>query len=137
MGEVVYRTETRSDQECNRKNTANGKEIEDAIDKIDRDMVEKWVRDLVVVKTFMGLRFQEAILKKAAEIIGADFKLSDFEEESKGIDGYIGNILVPIKPDTYKVKAALAEDITVKIIYYKKIKNGIEVNYGEIVGYSV
>jgi NAD/NADP transhydrogenase alpha subunit len=61
----------------------------------------------------MGLRFQEAILKKAVEIIGADFSLSDFEEESKGIDGYIGNIPVSIKPDTYRVKAALAEDIPV------------------------
>jgi hypothetical protein len=78
------------------------------------------------------LRFQEAILKKAAEIIGADFRLSDFEEESKGIDGYIGNIPVSIEPDTYRVKAALREDRAVKIIYYKKIKNGIEVDYGEI-----
>ena len=38
-----------------------------------------------------------------------------------------------IKPDTYKVKAALREEIAVKIIYYKKIKNGIEVDYGEII----
>lgn len=109
------------------------KNLKNAIDKIDREMVEDWVRDLVVVKTFMGLRFQEAILKRGAEIIGADFSLSDFEEESKGIDGYIGNIPVSVKPDTYKVKAALQEDIAVKIIYYKKIKNGIEVDYGEII----
>jgi hypothetical protein len=109
------------------------KKLKNAINKIDRDMVEEWVRDLVVVKTFMGLRFQEAILKKAAEIIGTDFRLLDFEEESEGIDGYIGNIPVSIKPDTYKAKAALREDIAVKIIYYKKIKNGLEVDYGEIV----
>ncbi|RKY91999.1 restriction endonuclease [candidate division KSB1 bacterium] len=108
------------------------KNLKNAIDKIDRDMVEEWVRDLVIVKTFMGLRFQEAILKKGAEITGANFKLSDFKEESKGIDGYIGSIPVSIKPDTYKIKAALREDIVVKIIYYKKIKNGIEVDYGEI-----
>ena len=81
----------------------------------------------------MGLRFQETILKRGAEIIGADFSLSDFEEESKGIDGYIGNTPVSIKPDTYKIKAVLREDIAVKIIYYRKIKNGIEVDYGEIV----
>ncbi len=109
------------------------KNLRSAIDKIDRKMIEEWVKDLVVVKTFMGLRFQEAILKKGAEIIKADYHLSEFGEESKGIDGYIGNIPVSIKPDTYKVKAALREDIGVKIIYYKKIKNGIEVDYGEIV----
>lgn len=106
--------------------------LRNAIDKIDRAMVEKWVRDLVVVKTFMGLRFQEAILKKGAEIKGVDCRLSDFSEESKGIDGYIGNIPISIKPDTYKVKGALRENIAVKIVYYKKIKNGIEVDYGEI-----
>lgn len=109
------------------------KNLKNAIDRIDREMVEEWVKNLVIVKTFMGLRFQEAILKRGAEIIGADYNLSDFEEESRGIDGYIGKIPVSIKPDTYKVKAALREEIAVKTIYYKKIKNGIEVDYGEII----
>ncbi|MFZ2148680.1 MAG: MjaI family restriction endonuclease [Sedimentisphaerales bacterium] len=110
------------------------KNLSNAIDKIDREMVEKWVRDLVIVKTFMGLRFQEAILKKGAEIKGVDYRLSDFTQESKGIDGYIGNIPVSIKPETYKIKAALREDIAVKVIYYEKIKNEIQVDYGEIMG---
>lgn len=108
------------------------KNLKNAIEKIDRKMVEEWVRDLVIVKTFMGLRFQEAILKKGAEIKGVDYRLSDFTEESKGIDGYIGKTPISIKPETYKVKAALREDIAVKIIYYKKIKNGIEVDYREV-----
>ena len=108
------------------------KNLSNAIEKIDREMAEKWVRDLVIVKTFMGLRFQEAILKKGAEIKSVDYRLSDFSEESKGIDGYIGNISVSIKPKTYKIKAALREDIAVKTIYYEKIKNGIKVNYEEI-----
>ena len=108
------------------------KNLKNAIEKIDREMVEDWVKDLVIVKTFMGLRFQEAILKKAAELKGVDYHLSDFTEESKGIDGYIGNIPISIKPETYKVKAALREDIAVKIIYYEKIKNGIQVDYGEV-----
>ena len=106
--------------------------LKDAIDKIDRDMVEKWVKDLVVVKTFMGLKFQEAILKRGAEIKGLEYRLSDFSEESKGIDGYIGNMPVSIKPETYKIKAALREDISVKIIYYEKVKDGIQVDYAEI-----
>jgi len=108
------------------------KNLSNAIEKIDKEMAEKWVRDLVIVKTFMGLRFQEAILKKGAEVKGVDYRLSDFAEESKGIDGYIGNIPVSIKPKTYKIKAALREDIAVKTIYYEKIKNGIQVDYEEI-----
>ena len=45
--------------------------LRDTIQKIDGAMVERWVRALVIVKTHMGLRFQEAVLKKGAEIEGA------------------------------------------------------------------
>lgn len=108
------------------------KEFKNTIDKIDRDTVEQCVRDLVIVKTFIGLRFQEAILKKGAKIKGTSYRLAEPEEESKGIDGYIGDIPVSIKPHTYKAKASLREQIEVKIIYYKKISDGMEVDYGEI-----
>lgn len=108
------------------------KELKNSLDKIDQETVEKWVRDLVIVKTFAGLRFQEAILKKGSEIKKTNYKLSEPEEESKGIDGYIGEIPVSIKPYSYDVKAALPEHIEVKIIYYKKIDDGIEIDYEEI-----
>jgi hypothetical protein len=108
------------------------KELQDVMNKIDEETVEKWVRDLVIVKTFIGLRFQEAILKKGAEIKGTNYRLAKPEEESKGIDGFIGNIPVSIKPITYKIKPSLPEHINVEIIYYNKIDNGIEVDYGTI-----
>ncbi|MEN3045134.1 MAG: MjaI family restriction endonuclease [Candidatus Hydrothermales bacterium] len=108
------------------------KELRKAINKIDEETVEKWVKDLVIVKTFIGLRFHEAILKKAAEIKKTNYRFAEPSEESKGIDGYIGEIPVSIKPYTYKAKAELPEDINVKIIFYKKVKNGIEVDYSEI-----
>ncbi len=106
--------------------------LKDAINKIDDNMINEWVKDLVIVKTFLGLKFQEAILKKVSEIKGLDYRLSDNVAESKGIDGYIGDIPVSIKPDTYKVKKSLSESIGVKIIYYKKVKDGIEVDYSEV-----
>ena len=108
------------------------KELKNALNKIDRATVEQWARDLVIVKTFAGLRFQEAILKKGAEIKGTNYRLAEPDEESKGIDGYIGDTPVSIKPHTYEVKAALPEHIETKIIYYSKIDDGIEVDYGEI-----
>ncbi len=107
-------------------------EFKNSLNKIDREMVEQWVRDLVVVKTFAGLRFQEAILKKGAEIKGSNYRPAKPDEESKGIDGYIGDIPVSIKPHTYEVKASLPEHIDIKIIIYRKIDDGIEVDYGEI-----
>lgn len=99
------------------------KELKNCLNKIDKTTVEQWVRDLVIIKTFAGLRFQEAILKKDAEIKGTDYRLSEPSEESKGTEGYIGEISVSIKSYTYEVNAALPEHIDIKIIYYRKIDN--------------
>lgn len=107
-------------------------EFKNTLEKIDRTVIEQWVRDLVIVKTFAGLRFHEAILKKGGEIKGTPVRLSEPHEESKGIDGFIGNIPVSIKPVTYKVKAGLPEQIGIKLIYYKKVKDGVEVDYGDL-----
>jgi hypothetical protein len=106
--------------------------LKGAIEMIDRETVRLWVKDLVIVKTYLGLRFQEAILKKGAEFTGASYRLSAPDEESAGIDGYIGETPVSIKPETYKTKRSLSEKIGAKIIYYKKIKDGIEVDYSEL-----
>lgn len=107
-------------------------EFKTCLNQIDRDMVAKWVTDLVIVKTFVGLRFQEAILKKGADLKRTSYRLALPGEESEGIDGYIGNTPVSIKPHTYAAKTALPEQINVKIIYYRKAKDGIEVDYSEI-----
>lgn len=108
-------------------------ELKGTINNINESDVEKWVEDLVIVKTFTGLKFQEVILKKAAEIKNTTYRLSNPDEESRGIDGFIGDIPVSIKPTTYKLESALKEQIEVKIIFYQKLKDGIEVDYGEII----
>jgi hypothetical protein len=106
--------------------------LKKAMNKIDRTLVEQWVRDLVIVKTFVGLRFQEAILKKVAENKKCDYSLASPEEESQGIDGFIGNKPVSIKPATYKSKRGLSEEIQASLIYYSKRKDGITIEYEEI-----
>lgn len=103
--------------------------VDNLKDKIDRETIGCWVRDLVIVKTFLGLKFQEAVLKKGAELKNDEWRLANPSEESRGIDGFIGDIPVSIKPDTYQIKKALREDINIKIIFYSKIKDGIEVDY--------
>jgi len=110
------------------------KNLKEAMNQIDQTMIEKWVKDLVLVKTFSGLKFQEAILKKGAELFETDYRWSEPEEEVKGIDGYIGKIPVSIKPHSYDLKAALPEKIECKIIRYKKIDDAIEVDYGDLPG---
>jgi hypothetical protein len=107
-------------------------ELKKAINLIDENMVKKWVEDLVIDKTFIGLKFQEAILKRVAKIKNASYRLSNPKEESKGIDGFIGNIPISIKPTTYKTKNMLNERIEAKIIFYEKKKDGINVDISQL-----
>jgi len=99
--------------------------------KIDRDMVRLWVEDLVLVKTFTGLRFQEAILKKLAEMKGCDYRLPEPYEESQGIDGFVGEEPYSIKPSTYRSQN-LAESIDIKIIFYDKKRDGVVFEIPEV-----
>jgi ribosomal protein S19 len=108
------------------------KNLKNAMDEINEKIIEKWVKDLVIVKTFIGLRFQEAVLKKVAEIKKSRYRIANFYEEGKDIDGYIGKVPVSIKPETYKTKAFLPEKLSAKIIYYKKVKDGIEIDCSEL-----
>ena len=105
--------------------------LKEAIQLIDRDMVREWVEDLVVVKTFNGLYVQKAILRKIAEMKGRNYRLATPEEESQGIDGYVGVIPYSIKPDTYKTMGRLSETINVKMVYYTKKKTGLTIEVEE------
>ena len=109
------------------------KNLKDSIIKINKEIINEWLKDLVIVKTFIGLKFQEAILKKGAEIVKKNYRLSNPSEESKGIDGFIGGIPVSIKPITYKAKKGLNEEINAVIVYYEKLKDGIEIDFSELV----
>ena len=102
--------------------------LKEAIKSIDESMIKKWVEDLVLEKTFVGLRFQEAILKKVASVKNTNYRLAEPKEESQGIDGFVGDTPVSIKPLTYKTKNALREEIKAKIIFYNKTKSGLEID---------
>jgi hypothetical protein len=103
--------------------------FKDSINKIDRQTVKQWIEELVIVKTYSGLKFQDAILKKVSSKLNKKYRLSVPDEESKGIDGYIGNKPVSIKPVTYKAKLGLNESIEEPIIYYDKQKSEIVVEF--------
>ena len=105
--------------------------LRDAIPLIDRKMVENWVEDLVISKTFNGLYVQKAILASLAERKGTTYRLATPEEESVGIDGYVGDVSYSVKPDTYKTMRRLSETIAVKMIYYTKTKTGLTIEVEE------
>ena len=87
------------------------------------------VEDLIIIKTFVGLKCQEAILKKIAFSLSKTYRLAKPQEESKGIDGYINNKPVSIKPGTYRTQRALNEIIDVPLVFYMKIKAGVKIEF--------
>lgn len=105
--------------------------LKNAMELIDKNMIQKWVEDLVITKTYNGLYVQKAILYKIAKVKWTNFRLAKPEEESVGIDEYVGNVAYSIKPDTYKTMSRLSESINVKMIYYTKTKSGIEIEFEE------
>lgn len=108
------------------------KNLAGAVKLIDTSMIKRWVEDLVLEKTFIGLRFQEAIIKKIASIKLQNYRLATPAEESRGIDGFVGNTPVSIKPTTYKTKNALRETLQGKVVFYEKKKDGVEVDMSNL-----
>ena len=105
--------------------------LKGAIDLVDRDLIKQWVEDLVIYKTFNGLFVQKAILASLAEKKRTTYRLATPEEESVGIDGYVGDTPYSVKPDTYKTMGRLSETIDVKMIYYSKTKTGLKIEVEE------
>lgn len=109
--------------------------MREATKEIDEEMVRRWVNDLVLYKTYVGLeRNEEAIFEKLAEEYGCEYERSTSEEESKGIDGYLGDQPVSIKPDTYRQMSSLQEDIQAPIVYYEEYKtsNSLKLHLAEL-----
>ncbi|GIV55171.1 MAG: type II restriction endonuclease MjaI [Candidatus Kapaibacterium sp.] len=104
-------------------------EFQQVIENITDEMIESWVKDLVIVKTFVGLKFQEAILKKVAESTGHDYSLASPEQEARGIDGLIGGREVSIKPASWKDQVIQRESLQGVLIYYRKTEDGLEIEF--------
>lgn len=104
-------------------------EFRRVLDNISEEMIELWVKDLVLIKTFIGLKFQEAILKKVAQAAGLKHTLASPEQEARGIDGIIGNVEVSIKPASWKDQVIQRETLQGVLIYYQKTNDGLEIEF--------
>lgn len=104
-------------------------EFKHVIENITDEMIELWVKDLVLVKTFIGLKFQEAILKKVAASTGLNYSLASPQQESRGIDGLIGDREVSIKPASWKDQVIQRENLQGVVIYYRKTDEGLEIEF--------
>jgi len=95
--------------------------LKEAMAKIDDEMIKEWVEDLVITKTAEGLIIQEIILKELSERLNKTWRKATPAEESKNIDGFIGETSVQIKSDSYLSKnPTVRENIQIEMIFYKK-----------------
>ena len=103
-----------------------------AYKKITPDLVKSWVEDLIIAKTYNGLRIQEWICIDVAKKYNTQYRISTPDEESRDIDAYLADVPLTIKPATYKSKQSIkvvTEDAVV--IMYSHKKNIISYTYNE------
>jgi hypothetical protein len=104
--------------------------LKQAIKAIDRDMIRDWVKDLVLIKTVEGLLIERAVLDYLAEVHDVDYTPATTAEESKGIDGYLGDVPVSVKPHTYKSKTSVKQEtLSGHLILYRKTSKYLTIWY--------
>ena len=107
-------------EEATEKAVPMVKKMKEAFDQVDKDMTHNYLRDLVLFKTYEGFDIQETILRKLRDMYDAEIERATPDDESRGIDGYVGEQPVSIKPETYPDN--LREEIDAPIVYYDENK---------------
>jgi len=70
---------------------------------ITPELCRDYVEEVIFNKTHFGMGGESAAIQAAAEYFKMPYRFSTAEEESQGIDGWIGEYPVQVKPeDTYK-----------------------------------
>ena len=98
-----------------------------ALDKIDHTMVEQWVDDLLITKTFTGFSHERVVLEALSQRMMGTYRPSTKEDESRGIDGWVevGTVFVPvqIKPESYRKCPRLPGRFPCPVVYYSVHKS--------------
>jgi len=93
---------------------------------IDEQMCADYVREVIYNKTHFGMGGESMAIAVAAEYFDLPYRFSNAEEESQGIDGWIGEYPVQVKPqDTFKVGHVFNKADTSKqlVVTYEKKKH--------------
>jgi len=105
------------------------KKMAQAMEKLDRDMVRKWVLESVLKKAYAGSRIQEVVLKKVAGIRKEPYRLPEKAEQDLGIDGFIGDRAFRIRPVSHYFKPPVEPLVDCETVYFEKIKGGLKLYY--------
>ncbi len=106
--------------------------LHQAIQKIDDEMIEAWLEDLILIKTAEGLLIQNTIFEHLSTATGLPHQPASPEDESAGIDGYLGDIPISVKPESYKQKTSTKhENIDAVFVFYKTTARYLHLTYNE------
>jgi len=95
--------------------------FKNAINKIDDDLIERWVEDLVYEKTFIGMNVEQ-IISEYLISKGHKIRKATPQEESQNIDIYIDGNPYQIKPEGYD-RTVIKSRIQVPVLIYSKDNN--------------
>ena len=102
-----------------------------AMESIDRELVKAYMTDLVLVRSRKGLIYHDMILDYLSKKYNTTYRLATPEEESKRIDGYVGDKHIQIKPHTYLNKPRLQEEFPCDVVFYKDTKTYLYIYFEE------
>ncbi len=92
-----------------------------AINKIDDDLIERWVEDLVYDKTFIGMNIEQ-LIREYLFSKGYEIRKATPQEESQNIDVFIDGEPYQIKPEGYN-RTVIKSRIQVPVLIYSKDNN--------------
>ncbi len=95
-----------------------------AIDLITYDMVEQWIEDLILYKSYMGFDAREVIIPKLGRELQVGSKLADPKEMAEGISGYLGEQPICLRSLKHDEGPAMYEDAGVPVVYYEETDSG-------------
>lgn len=106
------------------------------IEWVDGQMCSDYVHEVIFNKTHFGMGGESMAIAVAAEYFGLDYRFSNAVEESQGIDGWIGDQPVQVKPqDSYKVGHVFNKADTSKqlVVTYEKKKHTCYIHNPEFI----
>lgn len=106
------------------------------LSNIDEKMCADYVREVVYNKTHFGKGGESTAIAVTAEYFDLPYRFSNAEEDSQGIDGWIGEYPVQVKPqDTFKVGHVFNKADTSKqlVVTYEKKKHTCYIHNPEFI----
>ncbi len=98
-----------------------------------RKEMESYAYNFLIINTFYGFVFQFGSLQCVAKKLKLSYRFGTDDEDSKGIDGYIGKKAVNVKPFSYCYSSGQKYlDKNIPLVFYELTDSHVIINYEQI-----